>query len=93
MNLLKAVRSGRRFKKPGGIYIERDPAGMFVSNVPGKGLCKTHFFVGDFEIDTWELEPLAKEKLPVETPVERVELALSLIRSAIHELAGMKVQL
>lgn len=91
MNLLKAVRhDGRRFKKPGGLYIETDSRGAFVSNIPGKGLTQVQFYKQDFEIDTWELEPTAKTQLPAEpvSTFDRLDLGLNLIRQAFQELKG-----
>lgn len=88
MNLLKAIRYGRRFKKPGGLYIETDSNGAFVTNVPGKGLTHVQFYKTDFEIDTWELEP-QKPQLPAEpvATLDRLDMGLNLIRQAFHELA------
>lgn len=82
MNLLEAVKSGKRFRKPGGAWLERNNSGGLIARLPGGAAFEARFGVEDFELETWELEP--EKKGP--SPLERIEEAFAVIREAVKEL-------
>ena len=60
MNLCDAVRSGKRFRKSNGPWIESDPLDpqkALLIDLPGGKRAQAYFFVADFESDLWEIEP------------------------------------
>lgn len=87
MNLVDAVKSGKRFRKSNGTWIERVPAvaGQVTSlraKLQGEWV-KCYFFVEDFENEEWETEPEPKSARA--EFMARVDSCFNMLRDLILE--------
>lgn len=81
MDLIHAVKSGKRFRKPGGAWIEQLD-GKLITKLPEPGrVLQIYFYPADFDLTSWELETEGGED-----PKEKIETAMILFRKILEEV-------